>query len=298
MCCETGPRDFQIVQAAVRCAGCGCNQLDGLFLYGEKAYPYCKRCYQDNPYCHHCQAPTHAVAVTAVGVICGRCCRKVSECFHCGVAGLESYYVFEAVPGVEVCEGCRELSFGTCGQCGEFAALGQAGYCEPCLHTAVTCEHQARELAEETFRFLDREFGLSYEEAFDFLFVDELVRETPLLGLWEDGAEKKMWVVKGLPLSQFQAVVAHEYAHAWHSSRPTSPNRELLEGFACWVERKVLLELYWDHAAKVLEESQEEFYGPGLRKCLAWERHLGEKGLLRAMREWDEFPDFLTSLAA
>jgi hypothetical protein len=97
-------------------------------------------------------------------------------------------------------------------------------------------------------------------------------------------------VLRTLEEPIFIAVFAHEYTHAWQAENCPPQSRELLEGFARWVQHKVLFELYEDSFVSSLEADQLEDYAPGLRACLAWERRIGEKALIRKVREWTHFP--------
>ena len=108
-------------------------------------------------------------------------------------------------------------------------------------------------------------------------------------GMFYSGLDK-IAVVSGLPEPLFLSVFAHEWAHAWQSEHCPEQEMDLVEGFASWVEFKILYELYQDFAKSLLKESTLKHYGPGLRACLRVEEQLGEQGLIDAVKVWTGFP--------
>lgn len=224
--------------------------------------------------------------------MCLRCYKTLTQCEYCGVAGLEKYWSFDC--GASLCEKHKDERFGECWQCGERSLLRQTDFCDDCDDTIVTELSHGLDILDEVTEFLDRQFSLRVTFQYDFQIVTKsealnLFPDEDWNGIWFH--DRRMYIRKGLAEDIFRGVVAHEFAHAWQTEHaPRNLCKELSEGFARWVQWKVLYELYADFAAELLEESEQEFYGPGLRKALQWEKILGEEGLIEAMREWTEFP--------
>lgn len=103
-----------------------------------------------------------------------------------------------------------------------------------------------------------------------------------LLGFFQRNDEDRaIYIEQVLPRTLFQAVAAHELAHAWQSfhAPPTQPLR-IVEGFAEWVSYQILLALGQQAEAERLNR-RTDLYGEGLHYFLALERERGRNGVLQ-----------------
>lgn len=262
----------------------------GVRLYSREKRPYCRRCAETLPFCHHCEAPTEKYTVKKENVQCDHCWHSLHECHVCQTAGLEKYWTYVGSPIVRFCIDCKDHKFGPCAQCGEPDLLGEDAYCELCGDTAVQSLEEAYDICDQVLLFLENEFNMLLEREIEI----QLIKRNPDHdGLYRRFGESHLIdIVDTLPVSVFTGVLAHELTHAWQNEHcyMGEMSKELLEGFACWIEHKVMFELGWDHNAQLLESCTQAHYGPGLRKCLDWETALGEEGLIEALRTWTDFP--------
>ena len=87
------------------------------------------------------------------------------------------------------------------------------------------------------------------------------------------------------------SLLAHELVHAWQNENGLSGcEKQLLEGFAVWVEMRVLYRLKAPAVAANHVSRRDRVYGQGLRKCLSIEVACGVDGLLAFVRENLRFP--------
>jgi len=84
-----------------------------------------------------------------------------------------------------------------------------------------------------------------------------------------------------LPQTLFQAVAAHELAHAWQSTyAPQEQALKIVEGFAEWVAYRVLLALGQQREAARLTR-RSDLYGDGLQYFIALERQHGRGAVMQ-----------------
>ena len=84
-----------------------------------------------------------------------------------------------------------------------------------------------------------------------------------------------------LPQTLFQAVAAHELAHAWQSTyAPQEQALQVVEGFAEWVAYRVLLALGQQREAAHLTR-RSDLYGDGLQYFIALERQHGRGAVMQ-----------------
>ena len=202
------------------------------------------------------------------------------------------------VEGLRVCPDCVDAAMGQCSFCEEVALIDEQGVCRRCHdHLAQKFPDRLSSIIAEVERFLEEAFGMGLLRRYTL----QLVGHIPVPPYFTTAVIVRgdFCVMDGRPRirlredlreAEFMAVFAHEYTHAWQAENCPPQSRDLLEGFARWVQRKVLFELYEDGESSALERDTREDYGPGLRACLAWEKRLGEKGLIRQVREWTHFP--------
>jgi len=93
-----------------------------------------------------------------------------------------------------------------------------------------------------------------------------------------------IWIVAGQSPTATMASMAHELAHAWQSTNCPLQDRTITEGFARWVEYRLLLTLGQPGAAQALAVSPDPDYGGGLRLFLGVDRKGGPAAVLKAAR--------------
>ncbi len=88
-----------------------------------------------------------------------------------------------------------------------------------------------------------------------------------------------------LPQTLFQAVAAHELAHAWQSTyAPQAQALKVVEGFAEWVAYRALLALGQQREAARLTR-RSDLYGDGLQYFIALERQHGRGAVMQRASE-------------
>jgi hypothetical protein len=84
-----------------------------------------------------------------------------------------------------------------------------------------------------------------------------------------------------LPQTLFQAVAAHELAHAWQSTyAPQAQSLKIVEGFAEWAAYRALLALGQQREASRLTR-RSDLYGDGLQYFIALERQYGRPAVMQ-----------------
>ena len=184
----------------------------------------------------------------------------------------------------------------------EFLLTGQAGFSiiTSDFHDAdvITDLVQARRVLLEARTLLESRFGIVVQRP----ILLDMFEESD----WSRAGLQRMWqgtlghyqpqplgekwvhgirVIKGLVRPRFKAIVAHELAHAWErEAHVLSSDRGLREGFARWVEYKVLQGEGLHAEARRIVGIRTWRYGRGVRTLLAIERERGEKGVLEHVR--------------
>jgi hypothetical protein len=145
--------------------------------------------------------------------------------------------------------------------------------------------------------YLRHEFGIvfSHEVRLEFTGKDRLNSlvgqpsgEKRTLGLFcrfVPTDEYVIYLLSGLPRTDFQAVTAHEYTHAWQSENcPPDQELILIEGFASWIEYQVYRKFGGMAGAKRIEESEDPIYGKGYREVREIAKEQGFVGLIRYVK--------------
>ena len=103
-----------------------------------------------------------------------------------------------------------------------------------------------------------------------------------LLGFFQrNGETRAIYIEQLLPRILFQAVAAHELAHAWQSFyAPQTQPLKIVEGFAEWVSYRLLLALGQQREAARLTR-RNDLYGEGLHYFIDLEREHGYMGVLQ-----------------
>lgn len=284
------------VEEICRCEGCTLVVEGPLVVLGPQRLTFCRLCVETRPYCHTCMAPLGASMFLRGRSVCCRCFTGLERCVACRREGCLELEPSPHAAHLKVCGDCRDLRVQPCEFCGETGLVDEEGACARCQQERPEFFDHASEMIWEVRKFLEEAFDLRLRRGFHFLHVPGFPATPVAEGYVVRG---DFSVIGGIPrirvlreLSQpvFKSVFAHEYAHAWQSENCPPQSHDLVEGFARWIQRKVLYELYEDRAAAILDVDEQPGYGPGLRACLAWEHRLGEKGLIRSVKSWREFP--------
>ncbi len=290
------------------CHMCG-QRLAGTFYTYDTGLVVCARCNTTVPHCGLCNIPSRQLASVRGVQVCPACLHRLPVCACCGIPILKEYSTFDgsSVPYCQECMTTRprcsicEVPINEQGK----VITGQAETtyrCATCFSTAVTTQAEAKRLYEATGKLLQRELQL----ALPILPELHIVERAQLAKLHEHnstlkaagispsekpphlqgffrrfGEQQDIYIEQVLPRTRFQAVAAHELAHAWQSDNaPSSQPLTIIEGFAEWVAFHVLL-LLGQQAEAARLTRRKDLYGEGLQYFLALEREHGRGGVLQ-----------------
>ncbi|MDQ7824771.1 MAG: M1 family aminopeptidase [Candidatus Eremiobacteraeota bacterium] len=146
----------------------------------------------------------------------------------------------------------------------------------------------------ETRRLLAAYFGISYKLPVQGFLVtgtklDELYAGAyrgAQVGLYRyKGSGHEIYVMKEMDRDKTIATAAHELTHAWQvEACPSDQDLVVREGFARWVEYKILEKTGAYAEARSLAEHADPVYGVGFKKMLEWEDAWGERELPRKVQ--------------
>lgn len=294
------------------CHMCG-QQLVGTFYTYDTGLVVCSRCNTTVPRCGLCNIPSQQLSSVRGMQVCLACKRKLLVCVCCGLPILKDYSTFDG-SSAPYCQECMTTR-PRCAICqvpinrqGKvITGQTETTYrCAACFSTAVMIQAEAERLYKETRMLLQRELKLDIPKLPELHIVEraQLAKfhgrdstlkragmspgEKPqhLQGFFRRFGEKQdIYIEQILPRTRFQAVAAHELAHAWQShNAPSEQPLKITEGFAEWVAYRILLVLGQQAEAARLTR-RKDLYGEGLQYFLALEREHGRSGVLqRAMR--------------
>lgn len=109
-------------------------------------------------------------------------------------------------------------------------------------------------------------------------------RAIELDGFYRAYNPEEIWVVSGLPRDRTLGVMAHELTHAWQTTNCPLQDRKLHEGFACWIQYKILLRDRYEEQASRLTQVRDDDYGGGLRALLDVEKRQGVEAVMEIAR--------------
>jgi hypothetical protein len=293
------------------CHLCG-HPLTGRFaLYGN-GLVVCATCWQTCPRCERCSIPARHLQERGGARLCERCYHEVQLCACCGRALLAGpYFQSDSQPNVRYCVQCVQQR-PRCDLCqapvNERGRVlpgrdGQSYRCASCFAEAVESLDTARALYRATWEGLRREPGLnipllpelhigerallrSLQSRSEPVLPGHTTEQQPVdhaLGIFvREGEHWDIYIEHYLPRNLFQAIAAHELAHAWQELQGLSGQALLIrEGFAEWVAYRYLLLLGEEQLAARLMR-QPGLYGEGLRYFVALENEQGREALFRA----------------
>lgn len=301
---------------AVRCTWCD----RPAFEVASKDRVICAYCAHNFPHCDHCGELIHGDCTThQQKVYCRKCGDRYPLCLDCGTAISEGPDCPACGGPARACGGCGTLftgrwivyqetwfcldcywqASGRCRFCQEKKPPDGDTRCRQCLSKRVQTQAVAQDLLDEVQWFCRDELGLVVKQPYKLkladtaaaipkLHTDAYTLSLSTVGLWVP-RERTMWAVKGYPFWFTSAVLAHEHAHAWQQENCPAQTQDLLEGFAAWVEWRVVQNLGYASFAENMFRLPCPIYGRGLRRCLQLEQQVGAEGLLKKVQTMRNF---------
>lgn len=290
------------------CHLCG-EKLHGRYLTYDNKLVVCERCEHSTPHCSRCKMPSRQLTLARGVLICPGCRQKAQVCACCHEVILDRYFIIGDAP-MHYCEVCTQTRPRCDICCVPLDAQGKifAGRdraiqrCASCFSAAITTVAQAERLYHEIHTLLKRELALEIAVLPKLHLAERATlvelhqqegvtasSETPLgpeqqhlLGFFRRVDDDwNIYIEQLLPLTLFQAVAAHELAHAWQSTHAAKKQSlKIIEGFAEWVAYRVLLALGQQREAAGLTR-RNDLYGDGLQYFVALERQYGREGVVQ-----------------
>lgn len=290
------------------CHLCG-QRLVGTFLTYDTGLVVCSSCNATVPHCGLCNIPSRQLTTVRGEQVCPACHQKMPVCACCGIPILHEYTCVGDAPA-PYCQTCMATR-PRCDICG--APLndqgkiirgqdGNTNRCITCYSTAVITATEVGRLYRETRAMLKRELKLDIPALPELYIVERaqlaaLNAQNPVMGNAEapsgaelqhllgffqrNGEARAIYIEQLLPRILFQAVAAHELAHAWQSFyAPQTQPLKIVEGFAEWVSYRLLLALGQQREAARLTR-RNDLYGAGLHYFIDLEREHGYTGVLQ-----------------
>ncbi len=311
----TRKRDGQFCPDCLRttptCDLCHEPILSGYQVY-KGAVKVCPACERTVPHCARCHVPSRQLTPVRGEGVCADCLKEMPVCACCHLPILGRYSTFEQLPE-SYCETCLQTR-PRCGICnvpineqGQVIRQGdgETVRCARCLRTAIKTEQEAEPLYRQVRALLAHHPGLTIDvlPALTLTWRARLERvrqekaeeaginRPPGGGLHTEGFfhrhndQQDIYIEHYLPRTRFQAVAAHELAHAWQAVHaPRQQPERIVEGFAEWVAYSVLQALGERAEADRLTK-RDDLYGEGLRYFLDLERRQGRQAVIeRAKR--------------
>ncbi len=119
--------------------------------------------------------------------------------------------------------------------------------------------------------------------------------EIGLYSWGKDGHEIRL--LAGMNEDDLTATLAHEMTHAWQRENCTPAQGIVIqEGFARWVEYKVLDKIGAYIQANNVKESTHPTYRPGFIKMCEWEDEVGAKSLVQKIRKVNSLDDNIKNI--
>lgn len=252
-----------------KCVICNLPILHGGKMLDEKNEKYiCNECYEVSPKCAGCRAPIIDVYFSygdTKEMFCYNCETKREHCDVCGHPVIDIYW---------------ELSDGRM-------------VCEDCHKTAIMSQSEANDILMTVSKLIKQMFSMYVNHASELHLVDRNTIEKisgglshKTLGVFKSiGDDFDIYLEYGLPKSVTTGVLAHEYAHAWQSENcPHNQSKLVVEGFAMWVEYRILERLSYSKEMKQIKK-RNDIYGNGFQKIKEYERRYGRNTLFNYVKE-------------
>jgi len=188
----------------------------------------------------------------------------------------------------------------------EFLFTGQADYMiypdKISENDRIEDHIKAKKLQSEVEEYLTEKFNLKLEQPvfLEFYSGEQLSIKGLLMELsgtqggyhfekfGASGQFHTIFMRKGLPRNKFKSILAHEVAHAFLREKTLVPtDRYLREGFARWIEYKILLDMGETEEAEKLKNIKNWKHGKAIEKVLKLEAKVGVKGVMDVFRRID-----------
>ena len=133
---------------------------------------------------------------------------------------------------------------------------------------------------------IPREIPLKYRTRDEVLVENNSTggRAIDIEGFYRPYNPEEIWIVSGLSQPRTIGAMAHELTHAWQSTESPLQDRKLKEGFARWVQYKVLVAEGHGRFAAGLRRDADPDYGGGLRALLEIEERQGTPAVIEVAR--------------
>lgn len=106
------------------------------------------------------------------------------------------------------------------------------------------------------------------------------------------GDHHEIYMMTDMDRDDCLATTCHELVHAWQTEMcPRDQDVVVREGFARWVEYKILDKTGAYYRARNLAETADPVYGVGFKKMQEWEDQLGEMGVVIKVRKIKNLSD-------
>lgn len=188
----------------------------------------------------------------------------------------------------------------------EYIATGQSDYNlyshRGVLYETVNDTYKAKEILAEMKEYLRDNFGLVIEAPIiielysgnEFSLKGKRRKTKGVLGQYhyENLPGKYMahmiYISTGLEKRRFRAILAHEMTHAFlREAQLMNCDRYLREGFARWIEYKILLEMGLEKEAEKILDIKTWKYGKAVEKIFRLEKKVGTKGVIEVLKRID-----------
>lgn len=153
---------------------------------------------------------------------------------------------------------------------------------------------EAEELLNIAKNYLQTNFGMIISGKINLQVVsasklDELyhgIYRGSEIGLYQqDFGGHHIYIMQGLSRDKCLSTIAHEYTHAWqHENCPLNQDIRLKEGFARWIEVKILRLDGAYQLALDIERSLDPVYGYGLKILIKIEESQGERAVINYVK--------------
>jgi hypothetical protein len=268
----------------------------------------CSDCLEKKPRCKICSLP---MALPSPNCLCVTCNASKKYCLACGGYVGEQAFTFDQRE--PYCRDCVETKK-RCDICNApltkqvWHLTDGRSICDYCHSKAIYSPTDADEAYTEIKMIAVHELGIQLNiptglvllEHYQFVeFIRDQIEKmhsnhpqknqldpSKTLGLYaRRGIRRAIYIQKGLPLSVFSQVAAHELGHAWQKENcPIVTDEMVIEGFAEWVSYRILGFLGY-HSAQKRMRSRQDIYGLGLAWALGIEKKEGICGVLEACRK-------------
>jgi hypothetical protein len=165
----------------------------------------------------------------------------------------------------------------------------------------VEKDAQAQVVFKQAEKLLSTKLNMTFRYPMQIILVtgkelDDIMKASPYRGSivgihkMEKGVHK-IYMMKDVSKDKFLSTLCHEMTHGWQRENGLDQDIKLIEGLAVWVEYKSLM---WTGAYALAQDINQNLadpiYGVGFRFVQELEDKHGEKGVLRAIKNYKMIP--------